>query len=68
MRKRKSVLGETQQGQEEVNDAVLEGKVADIVYKQALEAIPGLIYICLFFVGFFSCCSGSVSKMLNCLG
>ena len=48
MRKRKSVLGETQQGQEEVNDAVLEGKVADIVYKQALEAIPGLIYICSF--------------------
>ena len=45
MRKRKSILGESQPAEEEMKDAVLEGKVAEVVHRQALEAIPGL-YFC----------------------
>ena len=40
MRKRQSMLGESQQN-EDISDEVLQGKVADVVYRLALESIPG---------------------------
>ena len=34
------MLGESQQN-EDISDEVLQGKVADVVYRLALESIPG---------------------------
>ncbi|XP_064620743.1 U3 small nucleolar RNA-associated protein 6 homolog [Lineus longissimus] len=55
LRKRREILGlenedENEETESDVQDAVLAGQVAQIVYKKALEAFPGDVEFCLSFL------------------
>ena len=76
MRKRREILKETgQEAEDDTSDAVLNGQVAFIVFKQAQENIPGnfcnpLIHSCLPCIHFiqyhkFTKCNRKVSSSLT---